>query len=55
MDVLAAQPRSYEARTETDVIAYRMDGDELLVILEMHVQVGLELLRDFAKGMLESE
>ena len=27
-----------------------MDGDELLVILEMHVEVGLELLRDFAKG-----
>lgn len=37
------------------MIGYRMNGDERLVILEMHVQVGLELLRDFAKGMLEDE
>lgn len=53
MDFLSRSPRSYEARAETDVIGYRMNGEDLLVILEMHVRVGLELLRTYALRLLE--
>jgi CRP-like cAMP-binding protein len=55
MDVWAAQPRSYEARAETDVIGYRVSYEDFFVILEMHVQVGLELLRGVARSMIEND
>jgi CRP-like cAMP-binding protein len=55
MDILSLQPRSYSARAETDVIAYRMNAEDLLVVLEMHVHVALDLLREFAREMLDND
>jgi len=55
MDVWAAQPRSYAARAETDVIGYVVADRDFLIIMEMHVQVGLELLRSLARQMVMND
>lgn len=55
MDVWASHPRSYEARAETDVIGYRVSYEDFSIILEMHPQVGLELLRTLARVMVEND
>lgn len=55
MDVFASQPRSYAARAETDIIGYRIAYEDFAIILEMHPQVGLELLRSLSRALLESD
>jgi len=55
MDVWASHPRSYAARAETDIIGYRVSYEDFSIILEMHPEVGLELLRGLARGMLEND
>lgn len=55
MDVWAAGPRSYEARAETDVIGYRVSYEDFSIILQMHPQVGLELLKNLSRVMLEGD
>lgn len=54
MDVFASQPRSYAARAVTDIIGYRISYEDFSIILEMHPQVGLELLRSFSRVLLET-
>lgn len=54
MDVFASQPRSYAARAVTDIIGYSIAYEDFAIILEMHPQVGLELLRSFARVLLET-
>ena len=44
--------RVYEVRTETPVIAYRAEFESFLALLEKHPEVGLELLRGFARDLL---
>jgi CRP-like cAMP-binding protein len=44
--------RVYEVRTETPVIAYRIEFERFLALLEKHPEVGLELLRGFALDLL---
>jgi CRP-like cAMP-binding protein len=44
--------RVYEARTETPVIAFRLDFESFLAMLETHPEVGLDLLRGFARELV---
>lgn len=46
-----ARSRAYEARTETPLIAYRIDFERFLALLETHPEVGLDLLRGFAREL----
>ncbi|AKU97677.1 transcriptional regulator, Crp/Fnr family [Labilithrix luteola] len=55
MDVWSGQPRSYEARAETPIIAYHIDYEDFLVIIEMHVSVGLDMLRGIARQYLATD
>jgi CRP-like cAMP-binding protein len=52
LDLWGARRRAYEARTETPVIAARIGFDRMLTLLEIHPEVGLELLRGFARDLL---
>jgi CRP-like cAMP-binding protein len=52
LDVWGARLRVYEARAETPIIAYRIDFESFLALLEAHPEVGLELLRGFARELL---
>lgn len=45
--------RVYEARAETPLIAFRIDVERFLALLEAHPEVGLDLLRGFAHDLLE--
>ena len=54
MDVWSTQPRVYTARAETPVVAYRIDYEDFLVILEMHGQVGRDILRGMARQYLDA-
>lgn len=49
MDLWVGQPRSYEVIAQTDIIAYRIDYEDFLVICEMHTPVALDMLRGFAQ------
>jgi CRP-like cAMP-binding protein len=44
--------RVYEARAETPLIAFRIDVESFLALLEVHPEVGLDLLRGFAHTLL---
>jgi CRP-like cAMP-binding protein len=52
LDVWGSRRRVYEARTETPVIAACIDFESFLALLEMHREVGLELLRGFARDLV---
>lgn len=52
LDVWGAQKRVYEARTETPVIGFRIEFEGFLALLEVHPEVGLQLLRGFATELL---
>jgi CRP-like cAMP-binding protein len=52
LDVWGARVRVYETRTETPVIASRIDFERFLALLEAHPEVGLELLRGFARELV---
>ena len=45
--------RVYDARAETPLIAFRIDIEGFLALLEAHPEVGLDLLRGFARDLLE--
>jgi CRP-like cAMP-binding protein len=47
-----SRTRVYEARAETPVIAFRIDFESFLALLETHPEVGLDLLRGFARELL---
>jgi len=44
--------RVYDARAETPTIAFRIDIENFLALLEAHPEVGLDLLRGFALDLL---
>jgi CRP-like cAMP-binding protein len=48
-----SRSRVYEARAETPVIAFRIDFESFLALLETHPEVGLDLLRGFARDLLD--
>jgi CRP-like cAMP-binding protein len=47
-----SRARVYEVRAETPVIAFRIDFEGFLALLETHPEVGLDLLRGFARDVL---
>ena|SRR6478752_5793 len=49
-----SRARVYEARAETPLIAFRVDFENFLALLESHPEVGLELLRGFARDLLSA-
>jgi CRP-like cAMP-binding protein len=49
-----SRSRVYDVHTETPVIAYRIEFESFLALLEKHPEVGLELLRGFARDLLAS-
>ncbi|HEX3769605.1 MAG TPA: cyclic nucleotide-binding domain-containing protein [Polyangiaceae bacterium] len=51
LDVWGTHRRVYEARAEVPLIAYRIDFEDFLTVLEAHPEVGLELLRGFAREL----
>jgi CRP-like cAMP-binding protein len=54
LDLWGTQQRAYSARTETPVIAYRIQFEGFLTLLESHVEVGIQILRGFAQAFLTS-
>jgi CRP-like cAMP-binding protein len=49
-----SRTRVYDARTETPVIAFHVEFENFLALLETHPEVGLELLRGFASDLLSA-
>jgi CRP-like cAMP-binding protein len=52
LDVWGEKVRVYDARAETPVIGFRIDFEGFLALLEVHPEVGLQLLRGFAAELL---
>jgi CRP-like cAMP-binding protein len=55
LDVWGAKRRVYEAHTVTPVIGFRIEFEGFLALLEVHPEVGLQLLRGFAAELLSSQ
>jgi CRP-like cAMP-binding protein len=55
LDVWGAKRRVYEARAATPVIGFRIEFEGFLALLEVHPEVGLELLRGFAAELLSKQ
>jgi CRP-like cAMP-binding protein len=51
MDVWGRK-RAYEVRALTPVIGFRIAFESFLTLLESHVEVGLEILRGFARDLV---
>ncbi|HWM84839.1 MAG TPA: cyclic nucleotide-binding domain-containing protein [Kofleriaceae bacterium] len=54
MDTFAGQPRRFEARAETPVIAYRTEFETFLAVLEAHFELALDFIAMLAQQRLES-
>jgi CRP-like cAMP-binding protein len=54
MDALGQVPRSYEARAETKIIAYRSELDSFLAVLESHFELARDLVAVVARAVLET-
>jgi CRP-like cAMP-binding protein len=46
--------RAYSVVSETPVILARVEFEHFLTLLESHVEVGVEILRGFARAFFES-
>jgi CRP-like cAMP-binding protein len=53
LDVWGSQGRVYEARAETQLIGYQIDFENFINLLETHREVGIDILRGFARSLLE--
>jgi len=51
LDAWGARHRVYEARAETPVIGFRIDFESFFSLFEVHPEVGLEMLRGFAREL----
>jgi CRP-like cAMP-binding protein len=54
LDALAGVPRSYEARAETKIIAYRTSVDAYLGVLESYFDLARALVADLARTHLQT-
>ena len=55
MDVWSGESRGYEARAETQTIAYQIEYEDFLAVTELHVSVGLDMLREMTREYLAHE
>lgn len=53
LDVWGSEGRVYEAHAETELIGYQIDFESFLSLLETHGEVGTDILRGFARALLE--
>lgn len=54
LDVWGPRRRAYSVVSETPVILARVDFAHFLTLLESHVEVGVDILRSFARAIFES-
>ncbi|MEM1415208.1 MAG: cyclic nucleotide-binding domain-containing protein [Myxococcota bacterium] len=54
LGTVAGADRWYEARTETEVVALRLERDMLIDVLEDHHDLAVAMLRALAKSLLDS-
>lgn len=54
LDVWGPRRRAYSVVSETPMIVARVDFEHFLTLLESHVEVGLEILRGFARAVFTS-
>lgn len=54
LDSLAGVPRSYQARAETRVVAYRTELEAFLAVLETHFELARALIGVVSKSLLET-
>ena len=54
LDALAGEPRSYSARAETRVIAFRTELEPFLAVLESHFDLARALIAVLSKAILET-
>jgi CRP-like cAMP-binding protein len=54
MDSFAQVPRSYEARAETRIIAFRVELEPFLEVLESHYDLARQLMAVIARTLLET-
>lgn len=53
LDVWGSEGRVYEARAETELIGYQIEFATFINLLETHGEVGIDILRGFARALLE--
>jgi CRP-like cAMP-binding protein len=54
LDAWTGQNRTYEARTLTEVVAWRVVVEDVLMVLESHVQPAIQMLGTVARGLLSN-
>ncbi|HTU61603.1 MAG TPA: cyclic nucleotide-binding domain-containing protein, partial [Polyangiales bacterium] len=54
LDIWGPRKRAYSVVSETPMIVARVDFEHFLTLLESHVEVGLEILRGFARAIFAS-
>ena len=54
VDVWANRLRAYHAVAETPIVAARIERESFLSLLESHTEIGIEILRGFARSILAS-
>jgi CRP-like cAMP-binding protein len=52
LDGWSGRPRSFSARAETPVVAYRTLNEASLAVLEMHPRVALQMLKGMARSLI---
>ncbi len=52
LDAWSLQNRTYELRTLTEVVAWRVAVEDVLMVLESHVQPAIQMLANAARGLL---
>lgn len=52
LDAWAQRSRTYEARAATDMVAWRVSLEDVLMVLESHVPPAIQMLATVARGLL---
>jgi hypothetical protein len=55
MDLWGTARRSYDARTETEVVCYRVEFEDFLTIVESHAEVCANMLSGLAQALLPKQ
>jgi hypothetical protein len=55
MDLWGTARRSYDARTETEVVCYRVEFEDFLTIVESHAEVCANMPSGLAQALLPKQ